>query len=231
MDLKDGLMLIIDSPGGHPLAAERIIRACRTYSGTGRFIACVAGAAKSAATMICMGAERIVMGPTSELGPVDPQVVTTRGTTRRAFSVFNVVRSYETLFREAARARGNLQPYLQQLARYDPMEIEELRSAIELSVDVSVKALASGMMTSLKEGDIKKRITPFLEPHVKKVHGRPIFCEEARECGLEVEPWNRNSPGWRVLNELHLRTKGLLVDTAAKVVENGRDCHLTMARS
>lgn len=102
LDLSDGLALFISSPGGDGLAAERIINLCRAYSGTGEYWAIVPGKAKSAATMICFGASKILMGATSELGPVDPQVL---GETR-AFSVFNIVQSYEDLFERAVGEEG-----------------------------------------------------------------------------------------------------------------------------
>jgi ClpP class serine protease len=71
-DLSKGLILMINSPGGEPMAAERIAKVCRSYSGTGDYWALVPGRAKSAATMICLGASKIIMAPTAELGPVDP---------------------------------------------------------------------------------------------------------------------------------------------------------------
>ena len=66
MDLSKGLALMISSPGGDGTAAERIINVCRSYSKTGDFWAIVPGKAKSAATMICLGASKIYMGPAFE---------------------------------------------------------------------------------------------------------------------------------------------------------------------
>ena len=67
-DLSRGLCLILDSPGGNALAAERIVRICREYS-AGNFEVMVPRRAKSAATMIAFGANKIYMTPTSTLGP------------------------------------------------------------------------------------------------------------------------------------------------------------------
>lgn len=67
------LLLILSSPGGQALAAERIVNVCRAYS-KNQFEVLVPHMAKSAATMICFGASKIHMGKTAELGPVDPQV-------------------------------------------------------------------------------------------------------------------------------------------------------------
>ena len=75
VDLSKGLALMVSTPGGDPIAAERIINICRTHSGTGDYWAIVPGKAKSAGTMICFGATKIYLAPASELGPVDPQIV------------------------------------------------------------------------------------------------------------------------------------------------------------
>ena len=66
------LVLVLNSPGGIALAAERIVNVCREYS-KHNFEVVVPHMAKSAATMICFGASRIHMSRTAELGPVDPQ--------------------------------------------------------------------------------------------------------------------------------------------------------------
>ena len=71
-DISKGLVVMLSSPGGDGLAAERMVRVCRSYSGTKDFWALVPGKAKSAATLVCMGASKILMAPASELGPIEP---------------------------------------------------------------------------------------------------------------------------------------------------------------
>jgi hypothetical protein len=55
IDLGKGLALMINSPGGDGLAAERIVATCRAYSGTGDYWAIVPGRAKSAARSLAWG--------------------------------------------------------------------------------------------------------------------------------------------------------------------------------
>jgi ClpP class serine protease len=66
------LLLIVDSGGGDIAAAYFIAKLCREYSRE-RFEVVVPRRAKSAATLLCCGADRIHMGSLSELGPIDPQ--------------------------------------------------------------------------------------------------------------------------------------------------------------
>lgn len=221
MDLSKGLAMLISSPGGDGLAAERILNACRTCSGNGEYLAIVAGKAKSAATMICFGANKIMMGPSSELGPVDPQIIRKEDGNLKRFSAFNYIKSYENLFDRAVKAKGNLQPFLQQLARYDEREIQELRSAMDLSEDISVRALSSGMLKGKSNTKIKKDIEVFLNPSAgTKTHGRPIYFDEATKCGLNIEKIKVESDIWKVAYELYVRTDQYVSTKASKCVES-----------
>ena len=222
-NLEKGLVLICSSPGGVSLTAERIINICRTYSGTGTFDVVVPSKAKSAATVICFGAEKIIMSKTSELGPIDPQIVMNTNSGMRMFSVHNIVNSYERLFEDAASCQDiNLQPYLQQLDRYDSREIEEYWRAIELSEDIAIKALQTGMMKGQSKDDIKDKIRPFLTPRESKDHGRPILGSDAEAYGLKVEIIdNRDKIIWPSIYELYLRLNKYVSSRGmAKIIES-----------
>lgn len=222
LDLSNGLALMISSPGGDALAAERIVNVCRSYSRTGDYLAIVPGKAKSAATMICFGAKEIWMGPSSELGPVDPQVTLPEGDGRpsKRLSVYNVVKSYEKLFEQAVRTDGHLEPFLQQLAHYDARDIAELKAALELSVDLSVSMLARGMMSGRNKEAIKKAISMFLTPEHTKNHGRPIYRDETQKCGLAVKCTEPSDPCCDVAYELYVRTNAFVSTRASKCVES-----------
>jgi hypothetical protein len=206
MDLSEGLALIINAPGGDGLAAERIIKTCRSYSGTNGYTALVPDKAKSAATMICFGADEIYMGPTSELGPIDPQTVRETPEGYKALSARNVIESYKSLFKEAAEADGNLEPYLQQLERFDERNIKDLKQACDLSDDIAAQTLASGMMSNLTVAQVKDKIDNFTEPDQTLSHGRPIYREEADNTGLNINPVGQGSLLWELLQELANRT-------------------------
>jgi len=78
-------------------AAERMIQVCRSYSGSD-FEAIVPARAKSAATMVCLGSDRILMSPTSELGPVDPQVYNGAEPSQKTWvAAHHVITTYDKL--------------------------------------------------------------------------------------------------------------------------------------
>ncbi len=72
IDPSGDLHLLLGSPGG---SAEQAIRAVRSLQSRCRRLAVVIpDIAKSAATLLALGADEIRLGPTSDLGPVDPQM-------------------------------------------------------------------------------------------------------------------------------------------------------------
>jgi len=170
--------------------------------------------------MICFGASKIIMGTTSELGLIDPQLTTSENSVVRRFSVYNVVESYDDLFSRAVNEKGNLQPYLQQLANYDEREIKEFIAALSLSEDIAIRTLAAGMMKGTSEGDIKKKLEIFLTPKRTKTHGRPIYRKEALGCGLKIEPKDVKDKFWKLVYELYIRTNNFVSTKAAKCIES-----------
>ena len=223
MDLSTGLCLIISSPGGSGVAAERIINMCRAYSGTGEYWAFVPSKAKSAATMICMGASKVIMGPSSELGPIDPQF----GPTGNGIilSVANTVRSYDELFERAVNTDGHVEPFLQQLANYDEREIAEFRAAMLLADDIAVRALMGGMMQGDDYETVREKIDMFCSPEKTLSHGRPIYHHEARRCGVNAELADVKSTLWKTAYELQIRLDRMVSTQASKAIENTTDSY------
>lgn len=222
IDLKKGLALMIDSPGGNGLAAELIVKTCRAYSGTGDYWAIVPGSAKSAASMICMGAAKILMAPPSELGPIDPQIIRREGNVYRQFSAYGLVSSYDKLFSSAVKAKGNLEPFMQQLQRFDIREVDYYRDLMELSEDIAIKILKSGIMRRETKKSIRKKIGLFLDPKQGTIHhSRSISREEAQKCGLVIENLDVHSDKWQAIYELYTRTQQYVNGPyAAKCVES-----------
>jgi hypothetical protein len=223
-DLSKGLILMVNSLGGDMIVAERIVNMCRSYSGTGEYWALVPGRAKSAATVVCMGASKVMMAAPSELGPVDPQIIREEDGEAKWFSAFSLVTGYNTLFNEAVKATGNVEPYIQQLARYDVREINTYQGFIDVSKDIALRILGSGMMKGRTPTDIEAKIKVFLDPMAgTHNHGRAIYAKEARDCGLIVEELDVNSEQWKKIYELYYRSDLYVSMNVSKVVESGSE--------
>lgn len=211
-DCKKGVTLLLDAPGGDGLAAERIIQICKSYS-KGDFETIVAARAKSAATMVCLGADRILMSATSELGPIDPQVpMDLTGTGEMEWvAAHHIVKAYDELFDGAkGLSDGHIEPYLQQLQKLNAVKIAQLRDATKLSEDIAVNSLVNGMLKGKSITEIRDLIKPFTNPEVTMSHGRSINYQQARECGLNVELIDLESELWRSIWGLYVRSKHLV---------------------
>lgn len=217
MDLSSGLTLVLSSPGGSGVSAERIINVCRVYSNN-NFEVIVPGMAKSAATMICLGAQSITMSDTSELDPIDPQVfVTSDG--RESYMPANVViESYEKLLQEAVATQGRVEPYLQLLSRYDPSEIRQFKEAQALGEDIAKRALQTGMMKA-KGNQVGGAVRFFSDPARMKTHERPIFWKEAQKAGLTINHVGNRDELWLLVSDLHQRADFVVSTQYAKIIE------------
>lgn len=71
---KENIFLSLVTYGGDPDAAFRIVSAIK-YFYPNRFSLGIYGPCKSAGTLIAMGADRIIMGPFGEFGPLDVQTL------------------------------------------------------------------------------------------------------------------------------------------------------------
>ncbi|HEY4126686.1 MAG TPA: ATP-dependent Clp protease proteolytic subunit [Gammaproteobacteria bacterium] len=67
------ILLIVQSRGGSIEHGYLISKTCKSLS-KGKFVVAVPRQAKSAATLLALGADEIHMGLMSELGPIDPQI-------------------------------------------------------------------------------------------------------------------------------------------------------------
>lgn len=208
LDTSKGVTLILNAPGGDGLTAERIIQICRSYSGAD-FETIVASKAKSAATMVCLGSDQILMSPTSELGPIDPQIPYRTGKSFEWIPAHHVIKTYDELFQNATNLDDSkqIEPYLQQLADFKASEIEQFRSSQKLALSIAISSLKSGMMNKLDEKAIEEKIKPFTDPEVTFSHGRALNYDQAQDCGLKIELVDLNSELWRTIWSLYMRSK------------------------
>ena len=218
---EDELVLMINSPGGDLLAAERIVNICRSHSAMGKYAVIVPKMAKSAATVISLGAREILMSRTSELGPIDPQILMTlAGEGVRRVPAHEVIESYDNLMEKAEQTEGQLAPFLQQLERYDATKIRSIKSVQTLCASIAVRTLKSGMMSDNDETAIREKISQFLDPARTGVHGRPIYPDAAEECGLNISMQDLRSDLWGNIWDLYVRLNHVTSKMFGKIVES-----------
>jgi len=205
------LDLMINSPGGSPTAAEKIVLTCRAYAD--RFRVIVPQTAMSAATMVAMGADSILFTPTSEIGPIDPQML------QRLPNGAVIVRSAKAHIDAYRELVGNTQaaiksnepphPFIELLRRIDPPWIQECLKARQLAQKIAVEFLSRWMLSGLSDFEVEGVVQRFVEEGEQGSHGRAIRAEKAKEFGLSgVEVIKTENDLWKPLWELHVRCQG-----------------------
>lgn len=196
------LDLLLQSPGGDIDLAEKIVYLCRNRSKTFRVI--VVESAKSATTLIALAADSIVMGDTSELGPIDPQVVITTPTGNTiARPAQSFLDGLEFIKESIKQEGGLLSPaYYPLLQHLDPAVLDFCNKAIKRSKDFAKKWLEQYM---LKDNPSKAKEVAEKISDTKKYlsHGAVINAKEAKELGLKVEYYEPNDNLWKALWRLY----------------------------
>lgn len=128
------LDLIVHSPGGSPEAAEQIVEYLRTQFD---YIRCfVPLQAKSAATMIALGCDEIVMGHHSELGPIDPQIFLSTPEGMRQGPAHGILRDFRRAQRECKEDVSLLPAWTPILRSYVGGLLESCDQYVKLSLDL-----------------------------------------------------------------------------------------------
>ena len=209
----DTLDLMLNSPGGSPTAAEKVVLTCRAYAKSFRVI--VPQSAMSAATMIAMGADSILMTETSELGPIDPQMIFQvpggHSTIRPAKAFIDAYSDLVSKTQEAILAQKPPHPYIELLRKLDPSWIQVCLKARKLAGQIAEDFLSRWMLCGKAPDDIKKVVSQFLAQGEEGSHGRAIRAEKAKSFGLEkVGTTPTGQELWKAIWELYQRTQRYL---------------------
>lgn len=202
----DTLDLLLHTPGGDPTAAERIVMTCRSYAKSFRVI--VARTAMSAGTLVAMGADSILMTETSELGPIDPQMIVANGqqqTLRPAAAFVDAYRELISKSQEAIKSNEPPHPYVELLRKMDPTWIQVCLKARELARTIAGDFLNKYMLKGKSQQDIDQTVERFMKEGELLSHGRIIRAGKAQEYGLKVELTRKGTALDKALWELQTR--------------------------
>jgi ClpP class serine protease len=208
--------LLLHSPGGDGTIVEKMVDMCRTHiSGQNRkFRVIVPNVAKSAATALALGADQILMGYCSELGPIDPQVVIAVSGITQWVSAFAFVDARDKLMDEIAKATKKKEPTVGLLTQLGSLNIpftNEMEKQIEFARKTAVTLLNKYMLTAKhpsptkrakKANDIAKKL---LSKQLFPAHGQYIDGNTAKQLGLEVEVLDKDDALWKLIWDYYIR--------------------------
>lgn len=207
--------ILLHSPGGSPEATASIVRYLRTKFSDMRVF--VPLAAMSAATMWALAADEIVMGKHSQLGPIDPQMVSPAWTApARA-----ILRQFEQAKNEC-KDPSLLAAWLPILQQYGPALIQQCEAAEALAVRLVREWLEAYMFRNDAEAAKKaERVAAyFADSEEHRSHALGISRDQARSKGLRVTNLERSLPLQDAVLSVHHATMHTLQGPGVKIVEN-----------
>lgn len=165
--------LLIETAGGFTDATEGLVSLVQKLAPDLRVI--VVRSAKSNGTLLCLAANTIVMGPTSELGPIEPSWGGTPCTVLAAPEI----------------ASQNFP-----LHKYGVWALEQTKA-------LAKRLLTQGMMSGKTAQQIEDTIRVLSSRDVYFSHGSVIDSTEAKQLGLNVTALSEKDELWQKLWLLH----------------------------
>ncbi len=214
VDAKKGLLLMLHTPGGLAEAAQTIVAYLR--SNFEEIDALVPTYAMSAGTMVALGCDRIIMGPQSQLGPTDPQLIASG----RAVSAHSIVSQFEQAKAEIVGNPVLAHAWAPVLQSYGPALLQEARRALDYGKRVVREWLEQHMLAGQEEATEKaKAVAEHFSSDEHGQHGRRIDREEARAVGVEIVDLEQDQKRQdAVLTVYNLTTILFEYSPAAKVI-------------
>jgi ClpP class serine protease len=221
--------LMLNSPGGDANAAEKLLMMCRQRF-TEEFDVIVPDYAKSAATMMALGSDKIMMGYLAELGPIDPQLQTSAIPGGEVIPARSFIDGLDMIRKKVKEDGDPVQMYLPMLSQIRPEVLAICQRAID-----DARAFAEKWLKKCMLRDDHKQAEAVAEMlstgAAYKSHGKVIDFNEAKSVlRLNVERIDEKSELWSDIWELYCRSLHQLQQSrgAAKLFES-ESISLTMS--
>jgi ClpP class serine protease len=182
------LHLLLWSPGGDGEVAVRLVRSAQARCSELTVI--VPDIAKSAATLFALGADKILMGPASDLGPVDPQFQVGE---YDLVSAKDIIAAVKLALDDVAERPDTYPLHSALLADVNALRVQQARSALDRTDDLVKEALLSNPRRT--EPDVEQLAKRLHEPLIEapKDHAAIFSAEDARK----LRPWSMSPAAWR----------------------------------
>jgi hypothetical protein len=214
------LDLILHSPGGSAEAAESVVTYLRKRFDHVRIIIPVA--AMSAATMVALSADEIVMGQHSQLGPIDPQFIINTPEGPRSAPAKAILNQFELAKKECKDA-SNLAAWMPILRGFMPGLLTQCEASRTLAVTMVSAWLKQYMFAGDKDAETKAAEIAewFADYEAFQSHGRRVSPDEAIKKGLKVIWLESDGPLQDAVLSVHHATMHTFSGTPAmKIIEN-----------
>lgn len=217
----DKLDLLLHTMGGDVDAAEKIAGLLlKSVGNSGELRVIVPDCAKSAGTLVSLAASSIVMSDTSELGPIDPQIVTTSPdgvqTSRPAQSYID---AYNDMIKQMDAAGGSSPALHALMAKFDPVLLDMCRKAIERSRRFAERFLREGMFRNAT-ANVTEIAGKLSSNQNWLSHGAVINASDASAVGLRVDYRDEHEDVWQAYWRLYCELRLSLNSNTEKIFES-----------
>jgi Serine dehydrogenase proteinase len=184
--------LMLASPGGDGETAVRIVRAAQARCRELTVI--VPNVAKSAATLIAIGAHHILMAPASDLGPIDPQFQFPDGS---LVAAKDIIAAVDDATKKVQEAPDTYPIHASLLSDVSALMVQQGRSELLRTGDLLEEALASNPdRTSAQVAALKKKLrVPLIQR--PKTHAALFNVSDAQKAGLPAVAVDQDSEEWQ----------------------------------
>ena len=214
------LDLIIHSPGGSAEAAESLVEYLRERFDHIR--AFIPVAAMSAATMIALGADELVMGQHSQIGPIDPQFIINTPEGQRSAPAKAILNQFERAKQECQDSK-NLAAWMPIIRSYAPGLLNQCQNSQALASNLVAGWLERYMFAGeLDPGGQARSVAEWLGDYDSfQSHGRRVGREQARDHGVRITDLETDQDLQDAVLSVHHGTMLTFGGTqAVKIIEN-----------
>ena len=184
--------LLLHTFGGSADVAEKLMGMLRGHVGTAELRVIVPDYAKSAGTLMVLGADKVVMSDMSELGPIDPQILLAD----RWQAVQNYLDAYDEHAATLKTDPDNTAARIM-LGKLDPATLKLCETAVDRARQAAENLLKRGMFR--KGGNWSLTVSELLDTARWLSHGQVISWDDAQDprIGLAVEHCAYHSEEWQ----------------------------------
>ena len=225
----ESLELLLHTIGGSVDVAEKLMRLARSSIGQDAELRVIVPEfAKSAGTVMVLGADCVVMSDTSELGPIDPQMrfADSRGNLR-LHSVQNYLDAYKEHYEKITEHPENVAAQIM-LGKIDPDMVTLCEAVMARARQSAESLLMHGMFR--RGGNITQTVSQLLDTKRWLSHSQMISWADAKDpgIGLIVEYLQQNDDLWQDYWRLYCLQRLVITDNQ-KLYESDRASHIVDA--
>ena len=176
---SDAIDVLIHSPGGRPDATERIVFILRSRFKEVNFL--IPHSAYSAATMLALSGNNIIMHPSATLGPIDPQI--------NGIPARSIKRGFEKVKRIIMEDGPEALPaYIPLIEKYSLDLLELCDDSEKLSKELVGNWLKQYMFRGkINQNKIKRAVNYFSNYDKHLLHSRPLVFDKLKSLELNIE--------------------------------------------